>query len=454
MILTLFAFALMVGVLIFVHELGHFVAAKSLGIQVHRFSLGFGKPILMFRRGETEYCVSVLPLGGYVKMAGLEEEGMMGEIEGGRAPQPVDPARAFDRRPLWVRIVVILAGVTMNALLAYGIYVARAATVGLPVPAVTTIDSVYAGDLPQGSESLATLRFGDRVLRINGDTIRHWGNVESALMHGPLDATLDIAGRAAPLRFRLGDGTAHDRARAFVALSPLVPPRLGIVEPGRAGYRAGLKAGDLIVRSDGDTIRSWSQAVAAIWAHPGRAMQLDVLRGDSLLSIKVTPESIADSAAQPPRPATYGQIGVSQNPPVQHDPVKLGRALIDGWGYLWDGITDVVGGLAQLVVGKASLRQSLSGPIEIASVSGQVARLGFDWVLNLLAIFSINLAVLNLLPIPVLDGGQLVFLIAEGIRRRPLSLELRLRLTQVGFVFLLILMSFAVLNGVFKFFGH
>ena len=454
MIVTLLAFALMVGVLIFVHELGHFVAAKSLGIQVHRFSLGFGKPIIMVRRGETEYCVAALPLGGYVKMAGLEEEGMMGDLEGGKASQPVDPARAFDRRPLWVRIVVILAGVTMNALLAYGIYVARAASVGLPVAAVTTIDSVYASDLPQGAESLGTLHFGDRLLRINGDTIRHWGSLESGLLRGSVTTTLDVAGRAAPLRIRLGDGSVRDRARVYGALSPLLPPRLGIVEPGRPGYRAGLKPGDLIVRADGDTIRSWSQAVASIWAHPGRPLQLDVLRGDSLLSVKLTPESIKDSAAQPPRPATYGQIGVSQNPPVQHERVALGSALVDGWGYLWDGLTGVVGGLAQLVVGKASLRQSLSGPIEIASVSGQVARLGYDWFLDLLAIFSINLAVLNLLPIPVLDGGQLVFLIAEGIRRRPLSLELRLRLTQVGFVFLLALMSFAVLNGVFKFFGR
>jgi regulator of sigma E protease len=454
MIVTLLSFVIIVGILIFVHELGHFVAAKSLGIQVHRFSLGFGKPIVMFRRGETEYCISVLPLGGYVKMAGLEEEGMMGEIEGGKSAQPVDPARAFDRRPLWVRIIVILAGVTMNALLAYAIYVTRAASEGLPVADVREIDSVYTGDLPQGAESLGTLRFGDRLLRINGDTIRHWGNFESGIMHGPVTATLEVTGRATPLHVRLGDGSVRDRSRVYGAISPRYPARLGIVEPGRPGYRAGLKPGDVIVRADGDTIRSWSQAVSAIWAHPGRPMQLDVLRRDSLLSFKLTPEAITDSAARPPRPATYGQIGVSQNPPVQHVRIGLGRALVDGWGYLWDGLTSVVGGLAQLVMGKVSLRQSLAGPIEIASVSGQVARLGRDWFLDLLSIFSINLAVLNLLPIPVLDGGQLMFLIAEGIRRRPLSLELRMRLTQVGFVFLLGLMSFAVLNGVFKFFGR
>ncbi len=453
MFLTILSFAVMVGVLIFVHELGHFVAAKSLGIQVHRFSLGFGKPIVLVRRGETEYVISALPLGGYVKMAGLEEEGMMGEVEGGKPSQPVDPERAFDRKPLWARIIVILAGVTMNVLLAYGVFVVRAAGVGLPVSAATQVDSVDGAGLPPGAEALATLQFGDRLLRINGDTIRNWGDFEAGVLHGPVETRIEIADRP-PLVVYLGDGSVHDRGRILGAIGPLVPPRLGILEPGRPGYRAGLRPGDLIVRANGDSIRSWSAAVSAIWHSPGRPLALDVLRGDSVLRVMVTPEVHRDSVAVAPRPAVYGQIGVSQNPPVQHERIGPGRAVVQGWAYVWDGITGVLHGLQQLVLGKASLRQSLAGPIEIASVSGQVARLGVDWFLDLLALFSINLAVLNLLPIPVLDGGQLVFLLAEGVRRRPLSLELRLRLTQIGFVFLLGLMSLALLNGVFKFFGH
>ncbi len=453
MFLTILSFAVMVGVLIFVHELGHFVAAKSLGIQVHRFSLGFGKPIVLVRRGETEYVISALPLGGYVKMAGLEEEGMMGEVEGGKPSQPVDPERAFDRKPLWARIIVILAGVTMNVLLAYGVFVVRAAGVGLPVSAATQVDSVDGAGLPPGAEALATLQFGDRLLRINGDTIRNWGDFEAGVLHGPVETRIEIADRP-PLVVHLGDGSVHDRGRILGAIGPLVPPRLGILEPGRPGYRAGLRPGDLIVRANGDSIRSWSAAVSAIWRSPGRPLALDVLRGDSVLRVMVTPEVHRDSVAVAPRPAVYGQIGVSQNPPVQHERIGPGRAVVQGWAYVWDGITGVLHGLQQLVLGKASLRQSLAGPIEIASVSGQVARLGVDWFLDLLALFSINLAVLNLLPIPVLDGGQLVFLLAEGVRRRPLSLELRLRLTQIGFVFLLGLMSLALLNGVFKFFGH
>ena len=445
MLLTILSFAVMVGVLIFVHELGHFMAAKAVGIQVHRFSLGFGKPIVMFRRGETEYCISVLPLGGYVKMAGLEEEGMMGEVEGGKPAQPVDPARAFDRKPLWARIIVILAGVTMNVLLAYAVYVVRAASVGLPIWATTQVDSVITRGLPPGAEALGTLRSGDRILRINGDSIRHWGDVLDHLEHGPTTVRFDLADRG-ELIVRLGDGSPQARGRVAGALRPLLPPRIGILVPGQAGYRAGLKPGDLVVRANGDTVRSWTALVRAIRGSPGRQLALAVWRVDSLVSVTVVPDIHPDSG--------FGQIGTNAEPPVRHERVALGRALLDGWSYAWDGIRAVLSGLAQLVLGHGSLRQSLAGPIEIASVSGQVARLGLDRFLDLLALFSINLAVLNLLPIPVLDGGQLVFLLAEGVRRRPLSLELRLRLTQVGFVFLLGLMSLALLNGVFKFFGR
>lgn len=450
MLVTLVSFAIIVGVLIFVHELGHFVAAKSLGIQVHRFSLGFGKPILTVRRGETEYIVAALPLGGYVKMAGLEEEGMMGEVEGGKPSQAVDPARAFDRKPLWARIIVIVAGVTMNVVLAYVVYVGRAAGVGLPVLATTQLDSVVVADLPPGAEALGTIRFGDRIVRINGDTMRHWGDVMDRLVRGADTARVEFADRA-PVSVRLGDGSVEARQRAAGALIAYRPPRIGVVVPGLPAYRAGLKPGDLVVRAGGDTVRSWIALVQRIRASPGRSLELMVQRGDALVSVTVVPEVHRDSG---PHAVEYGQIGTDDNPPLSHERIPLGQAVLEGGSYTWDAIGAVLGGLGQLVMGRVSLRQSLAGPIEIASVSGQVARLGIDRFLDLLGFFSINLAVLNLLPIPVLDGGQLVFLVAEGIRRRPLSLELRLRLTQVGFVFLLGLMSLAVVNGIFKFFGH
>ena len=163
MLLTLAALAVVLGPLIFVHEMGHFLAAKAVGIQVLRFSIGFGRPIFSWRRGETEYWLSWLPLGGYVKMAGLEDEGVAGGVEGGKSDVPVDPARAFDRQPLWKRTVVILAGVTMNALLAVALYSGLYGTVGAERIATTQIDTVYVSELPAGASAMAALSRGDRI---------------------------------------------------------------------------------------------------------------------------------------------------------------------------------------------------------------------------------------------------------------------------------------------------
>src|SRR6185503_6939269 len=165
MLMSLLAFAVVIGVLIFVHELGHFIAAKALGVQVLRFSIGFGRAIVSWHWGETEYRLAWVPLGGYVKMAGLEDEGLAGELEGGLEGAKVDPARAFDRKPVWARIIILSAGVIMNMILAFFIYTSLAATVGVPELATTQVDSVDVAELPPGADALQTLRFGDRIVR-------------------------------------------------------------------------------------------------------------------------------------------------------------------------------------------------------------------------------------------------------------------------------------------------
>src|SRR5204862_5860544 len=173
-LLTPISLIVVVGVLIFVHEAGHFVVAKAVGIQVLRFSLGFGRPIVRWRRGETEYWISWIPFGGYVKMAGLEDEGMAGELEGGASADPIDPARAFDKKPVVMRLLVVCAGVTMNALLAFVIFAVLAGSVGTPELNTTQVDSVVTAPLPAGARALASLAPGDRIVRINDDSIRTW----------------------------------------------------------------------------------------------------------------------------------------------------------------------------------------------------------------------------------------------------------------------------------------
>ncbi|PYO88864.1 MAG: RIP metalloprotease RseP [Gemmatimonadetes bacterium] len=442
MLLTIVSFVVVLGVLISVHEFGHFIVAKAVGIQVLRFSLGFGRPLISWRRGETEYWISWIPLGGYVKMAGLEEEGMVGELEGGKADAAIDPARTFDKKPLWARMAVILAGVTMNLFLAFVIYTGLLAVAGDQRMVMTPVDSVDASRVPAGAEALATLRRGDRIVRVNGDSLRTWDDLDKKILSGPEALRFQIAGRPEPIAIHVPHDTAarHQLARALV---PLFPPRIGPVTLGQPAHRAGLRPGDVVLRIGSDTVVSWTDMVRRIRESVGKPLVLTVLRGDSAIQIPITPVP-TDSVGQ-----HFGVIGVGVNPPLVRVPVGLGTALAVGVRQTGSQVVAVVIQVKRLVTGHASARE-LGGVIAIAQMSGQAARLGLDFYLQFLAFFSVSLAVLNLLPIPVLDGGHAMFLVAEAIRRKPLSPQLRLRLTQVGMVIILVIMVLAISNDVIR----
>ncbi|HXM38990.1 MAG TPA: RIP metalloprotease RseP [Gemmatimonadales bacterium] len=453
MLLTITSLVVVLGVLIFVHELGHFLVAKAVGIQVLRFSLGFGRPVLRWRRGETEYWISWIPLGGYVKMAGLEEEGMVGELEGGRADVAIDPERSFDRKPLWARMAVILAGVAMNIFLAFAIYAGLGVIVGAPRLATTQVDTVTTAFLPPGAAALSTVTHGDKIVRVNGDTVRTWQDLVERLLEAPAVTQIEVAGRSEPVVLQLPPGDTAARAQVARALVPLMPAKIGIVYPGQPAARAGLKPGDLIVRAGGDTVRSWNEMLRKIWNSPGKPLELTVVRSDSLVRLTVVPEVHTETDSGSPRPRTYGLIGALQDPPTSRERVGLGTAIVSGVEQTVGQVGAVVISVKRLLFGQASVRE-VGGPILIAQMSGQVARLGLDWFLNFLAFFSVSLAVLNLLPIPVLDGGHAMFLIAEAIRRKPLSPQLRMRLTQVGMLLVLGIMVLALSNDVLRFFNR
>jgi regulator of sigma E protease len=442
------ALVVVLGVLIFVHELGHFIAAKAMGIQVLRFSLGFGRPVLSWKRGETEYWVCWIPLGGYVKMAGLDEEGGVSELEGGASTVPIDPNRTFDSKPLWRRIIVILAGVTMNAVLAYLIFTGIAVVLGRPELAITQVDSVRVDRLPPAAAALGSLRHDDRIVAVNGDTIATWDAFREQFLRAPAPVRLEIAGRSDPIVVDIAAADSSEREHAFQAILPKVPALVGQVVSGQAGRSGGLRGGDLVLRIAGDTVRSWVQFFQQVRQNPGRELPVTVLRGGRLVELRVTPErresTVGDSTV------ALGYVGVAPETPAVYQPQSLGAGLVQGWRQTMRASGLILFALKGFFTGELSLRE-LGGPLLVGDLAAQAARQGLDIYLSFMAMFSINLAILNLLPIPVLDGGHLLFMLVEAVRRKPLSQAVRLRWTQVGLFVLMGIMLLAVGNDILRF---
>ncbi len=444
--LTIAATIVVLGVLIFVHELGHFLAAKSVGIAVLRFSFGLGSPTpLSFRIGETQYCISWIPLGGYVKMAGLEDEGPAAGVEGPKEDVQIAPERTFDAKSLPARMFVISAGVIMNVLFAVLVYTGLTLKYGVAVDSTVAISEVVADSLPMGATSLETLKPGDRILRINGDTVTGWGDVQNAFLTAqdtPL--RLEIEGRAQPVLVDVPVREQQARLAALRALVPAYDPVVDSITPGEPADRAGIRSGDRITAVNGDTIRSWQRLVEIIRAHPNDTLRTTIQRGTELITVPLVPKATTGPAVNGAQ-REIGRVGFGNLQPRQSfglfGSVKQGVARAGRAGGL------VLFTLKGLLTGQLSPRD-LGGPILVGQLSGEAARLGLDAFLGFMALFSMNLAILNMLPIPVLDGGHLLFLVIEGIRRRPLSIIQRQRFTQVGFFLLLAIMVLALANDI------
>ncbi|MGH7508076.1 MAG: RIP metalloprotease RseP [Gemmatimonadales bacterium] len=453
MVLTILALIVVLGVLIFVHEAGHFVAAKWAGIYVHRFSLGLGPPIpwLTFRRGETEYSISWLPLGGYVKMASREEDIGSSALEGGAAATRVPPDRVFEAKPVWVRMVVILAGVTMNALFAWGVFAFLAYKNGRQIDPVTTVGRVVEEMVPPGGEALTRIRPGARIVRVNSDSVASWDEVVSAIVNSP----------EPEVRIELADGSTvvlpihpdalEERLKAAQALQPYRTPVVGQVLPDRPAAKAGLQEGDTIVAVNGRPVQQWYDLLELLQSSPGQALEVEVARGGRRLSFEIIPylESVPGPDGKP-RPV--GRIGVALGTGSISQPLTLGEAVVEGGRATLRATTQIVRTVRGLFTGRIS-GSTVGGPILIGQLAGETARLGLDIFLGFMALISINLAILNLLPIPVLDGGQFLFLLAEAVIRRPLPLKLRERLTTIGLVLIVLLMGLAFSNDIRRLFG-
>ncbi len=386
---------LVLGLVIFVHELGHFLAAKWAGVYAPRFSLGFGPALWKMRRGETEYVLAALPLGGYVRMASREDE-TMAMIEGGTpegreasagakdggtsgvtgegearptdwdenamvpfGPKPVPPDRWFESKPLWARIVIMLAGVTMNVVLTLVVSSGVFAYYGRPyVPAV--VDSLVA-DMP--------------------------------------------------------------------------------------AQKAGLLPGDSIASINGMPVRAWTEMLATISGSAGKEIRLGIVRGGASVALAITPVAVKGADAATGRAVTVGRIGAYPKDRIERDRLGLLSATVAGWRATWAMASSVVGVVGGLVRGTISVK-NLGGPVAIARTSVAAARTGLESLWALIAFLSINLAILNLLPVPILDGGQVLLTLAESAKGSPFSSRTRENVMRVGLAAIVALFAVVMFNDI------
>jgi len=448
LLFTVAVLAVVLGVLIFIHELGHFVAAKAVGIHVHRFSLGLGSPIswLTFTRGTTEYTISWLPLGGYVKMATREEDATSSALEGATPPVPVPADQMFEAKPVWQRMIVLLAGVTMNALFAWAAFSFLAKKNGNQIDPVTTVGRVAADSLPPSAQPLTRLRPGDRIVAIGGVPVHSWNDITDGLVSAAgADVTITLAD-SSRIVLPIHESALDERVRASLALQPYRLAIVGQLVPGRPGERAGLQPGDTVLAVDGEPISQWYDLWERIRQSAGREMVLSIGNASGRRELRVTPE-----ADQEPGPdgvsRTVGRIGVYVKTETRREPFTLVGAIAAGGNATLAASTQIVRTVRGLLSGRID-KKEVGGPIMIGQLAAQQARLGLDNFIGFMALISVNLAVLNLLPIPVLDGGQVLFLVAEAVIGRPLSLKTRERLTLVGLILIVLLMLLAFSNDI------
>ncbi len=451
--MTILATVIVLGVLIFVHEFGHFMAAKAVGVEVQRFSIGLGPRVWGFTRGETEYVLSMVPLGGYVKMGGMDDE-ILERIEGGGSGEPRIPGpRDFDAKPIWARALVVSAGVIMNMIFAFAVYTFVTAYWGVPQLDTTRVGQVDAQSLPAGAQSLASIEPGARIVSIGGHAVANWGDIRRQLLHatpGPLTVRTTDPGGSVTVQV---PDTRPGRRVLAAALMPWVDAGVGAVEPGSPAEKAGIQAGDRILAVDGVAVHNWWEFVAQIQERPGQTVALSLLRDGHRIVRPVTLESETQQASGG-KSERIGKVGIYQ--PVgaySYAPVPLGESFVEGYRQTVAVTGMILQFLRNLVTGHVSPR-SVGSIITIGQLSGQAAAEGLSAFLSFMALFSIDLAILNLLPIPILDGGHLLFLGIEAVRGRALSIEQRLRWSNVGLIIIAGIMLWALSNDFMRLLGR
>ncbi len=439
----LVSFVVVLGILIVVHELGHFIMARLCGVGVERFSVGFGPVLWRVRGKETEYCLSLIPMGGYVKMMGDDEN----PLEGGRTAT-LDPAKAFNSKSLAARFLIVFAGPAMNFVLAVLIAAAMFMLVGRPVAPAEVGRVTEAGPAAQ-----AGLQTGDRIVAVDGKPVQYWEDLARAVQNAngrPLEVAVEARDGGqrkvalTPAQAKRKDLFGDDQTVWEIGASSYLPPAIGDVIPGDPAEQAGLRPGDVVGALEGRPVMSWDELAEKIHQRAGQPTRLDVKRGTEALTITVTPKK-GKVPGPDGKELEVGLVGIRPGGAtlmVRSNPIAA----------VWEGLawsTDVT---VKTAIGlyKWATRQipssSIGGPIQIATMAGEQARQGLSSLALFTAVISVNLFLLNLLPVPMLDGGHLLFFAFEAVLGRPLSVRKREVAQQVGFALLMLLMVFAFYN--------
>ena len=430
---TLFSFLFVLGVLVFVHELGHFLVARFYGVRVVTFSLGFGPKLFKYRANPaaTEYCVSAVPLGGYVKLAGET-------VEDERSGAPDE----FMSKSKWIRFQVYLAGPIMNLILAWGLLTVVLSR-GAEVPLYATSAPVVGSFTASSAAEAGGMRVGDRVLRVNGHETATWDDLEEAV--GPWanrDLMLDVmrGGQTLTLHLTPGSVTVRKVAVGDLGVRPILRPEFDQVTPGGAAARAGIQPGDAVVALDGVRSLDREGIVKRLQASAGKPLVFTVDRGGRLVDVTVTPVERGG----------VGIIGVALTPyEVRRiEPGWRSAAVFSAQQNL-DRAAMIGRTLKGLLTAETPVRQ-LMGPVGIAQQSGEAASLGWLALLDFMAMISLNLGLINLMPVPVMDGGQIAILALEGASRREISARVKERILLAGAALVVLLMVTVIYNDVMR----
>ncbi|HET8924552.1 MAG TPA: RIP metalloprotease RseP [Candidatus Acidoferrum sp.] len=429
--------ALVLGVLILIHEWGHFIVARRFGVRVDVFSIGFGPRLFGWKRGATDYRISAFPLGGYVRMAGQD----LSEVDS----NDVAPTGAPDElmsKPRWQRALISFAGPAVNLIFPIILLTGFFALVGMPysdyLDKPVQIVAVPA-DNPTSPDALQPQ---DQIVSINGEKTKTWEQAENVLAKVGAKEKLHLevlnGGKLRTVEVMPKGPLDSDNPIGFLPRAPVVD----FVESGKPAMRAGIRADDTILSVNGRKIEVWGQFVESVRGSKGKTLDLEIRRKGEILHKTVTPVLATTETGE-----SYYQIGISQQEEVTYRRVSLADGLRVATRRTAEVSASIIGVVGRLFSGRISVRQ-LHTVVEISRAAGNAVHRGPISVILLMAGMSINLGILNLLPIPILDGGNILLLTLEGIRRKDFSLRFKERFVQVGLVFLLVLFAYIMYNDV------